>query len=139
MNRNTTILVFLLALLPALMNAQSEEIISKNKIASQTTYEYFIEEGLKDPLVERIEKYDRSGNMTEEKEMNKLGEVRSWMKYKFDAEGNKVEETVLDSKGKLEERFEWIYKDGLVVEKKYYDHKDRLAKRKEYKYEYRSQ
>lgn len=139
MNRNATIIVFVLAMLPALGYAQSEEIISKKKIASQTVYEYFIEEGIKNPVIERIEKYDRSGNMTEEKEMNKLGEVRLWVRYKYDAEGNKVEETILNIRGGQEERLEWIYKDGLVVEKKYYDHKDRLVKRKEYKYEYRSE
>ncbi|MDF1572734.1 MAG: hypothetical protein P1P82_14090 [Bacteroidales bacterium] len=139
MNRNSTIIAFVLAILPAFGYAQSEEIISKNKITSQTVYEYFIEEGMKKPVIERIEKYDRSGNMTEEKEMNKLGEVRLWVRYKYDAEGNKVEETILNIRGGQEERFEWIYKGGLVVEKKYYDHKDRLVKRKEYKYEYRSE
>lgn len=122
-----------------MMHAQSEEIISKNKVASQTVYEYFIEEGLKKPVVERIEKYDKSGNLIEEKEMNKEGEVKRWIKYKFDADRNKVEETNLNIRGGQEERIEWIYKDGLVTEKKYYDHKDRLVKRKEYKYEYRSE
>lgn len=139
MNFSRYILAMAFALAPALMVAQGEEIIREKKIASQTVYEYFIEEGLKDPLVERIEKYDRSGNMIEEKEMNKEGEVRLWMKYKYDVQGNKVEETILNVRGGQEERFEWIYKDGLVVEKKYYDHKDRLVKRKEYKYEYRSE
>lgn len=126
-------------LVPVMMHAQNEAIISKNKVASQTVYEYFIEEGLKKPVVERIEKYDKSGNLIEEKEMNKEGEVKKWMKYKFDADRNKVEETILNIRGGQEERIEWIYKDGLVTEKKYYDHKDRLVKRKEYKYEYRSE
>lgn len=129
----------MLILAPAFVHGQSEAIISKQNIASQTVYEYFIEEGLKDPVVERIEKYDKNGYMIEEKEMNKEGEVKVWMKYKYDADGNKVEETILNIRGGQEERTEWIYKDGLVVEKKYYDHKDRLVKRKEYKYEYRSE
>lgn len=139
MNWNTKILFCILALVPAFVHAQSEEIISKNKVASQTVYEYFIEEGLKDPVVERIEKYDKKGNLIEEKEMNKEGEVKTWMKYKFDADGNKVEEIILNIRGGQEERVEWTYKEGLVIEKKYYDHKDRLVKRKEYKYEYRSE
>jgi len=139
MNRKLYIIAFVLAMLPALGYAQGEDLISKKKIASQTVYEYFIEEGIKNPVIERIEKYDKSGNMTEEKEMNKEGEVRLWMKYKYDAAGNKVEETIMNIRGGQEERFEWIYKDGLVVEKKYFDHKDRLVKRKEYKYEYRSE
>lgn len=139
MNRNKNILVGMLFLVPALLHAQSEELISKKNIASQTVYEYFIEEGLKDPVVERIEKYDKNGYLIEEKDLNKEGEVKDWMKYKYDAAGNKVEETILNIRGGQEERTEWIYKDGLVVEKKYYDHKDRLVKRKEYKYEYRSE
>ena len=41
--------------------------------------------------------------------------------------------------GNQVERFEWIYKDDLVVEKKYYDDRDRLAKRKEYRFNYREE
>lgn len=139
MNWNKCVSVGILLLVPAFLFAQSEEIIRSKNIVSQTVYEYFIEEGLKDPVVERIERYDTDGNMIEEKEMNKEGEVREWMKYTYDTEGNKVEETILNIRGGQEERIEWIYKDGLVVEKKYYDHKDRLVKRKEYKYKTRSE
>jgi hypothetical protein len=139
MNWKKYIPICTLLLLPAFIFAQDEEIIRAKKITSQTVYEYFIEEGMKDPVVERIERYDEAGNMIEEKEMNKEGDIRDWMKYKYDDKGNKVEETKINIRGGQEERIEWIYNDGLVVEKKYYDHKDRLVKRKEYKYEYRSE
>ncbi len=139
MNWNKSVSAGILLLVPAILFAQSEEIIRSKNIVSQTVYEYFIAEGFKDPVVERIERYDTDGNMIEEKEMNKEGDIREWMKYKYDAAGNKVEETTINVRGGQEERIEWIYKDGLVVEKKYYDHKDRLVKRKEYKYETRSE
>ena len=71
--------------------------------------------------------------------MNKEGEIKSWLKYKYDDAGNKIEETIMNIRGGQEERIVWIFKDGLPVEKEYYDHKDRLVKRKEYKYEYRSE
>ena len=129
----------LFASMSLMLNAQDEAVLSAKKVKSQTVYEYFIEEGLKKPVIEKIEFYDAKGRIVELKELNKEGEIKSWQKFKYDEAGNKVEETIMNIRGGQEERTVWIYKDGLVVEKEYYDHKDRLVKRKEYKYEYRSE
>lgn len=129
--------ILILFFVPVLTFSQGKKTIKSNQLASKTVYEYFIEEGIKDPIIEMIEVYDAEGNVIELKEFNSEGDIKNWQTFKFDEDENKIEETSLNSKGKVLERIEWVYKDGLVVEKKYFDQKDRLVKRKEIKYEYR--
>lgn len=129
----------LFCILPFVSYAQGRKTVEKKGIVEQTVYEYFVADGLSKPVVEEIINYDEEGNISEHQVFNKYGEYKSWEKFRYDEDGNKVEEIILDGSGKQEERFEWIYKDGLVVEKKYYDDRDRLAKRKEYKFSYRDQ
>jgi len=139
MHLKTVLLCLLAALVPALSVAQGSKTLKRNKIESQTVYEYFIEEGLKDPVVEQIERYDADGNLIEQKQFNKEGDIKDWQIFKYDTAGNKTEEITMDMRGNQDERVVWIYDGDLVVEKKYYDHKDRLVKRKEYKYTYREE
>ncbi len=132
-------LVIGLILLGNSLFAQSEKTIRNHNIKSQTVYEYFVAEGIKEPQVEKSELYDRQGNVIELKEYNKDGLLDKWQKYTYDEFNNKVEEISYDAKGKIEERIVWVYKNDLVTEKLYYDQKDRLVKKKEYKYEYQDQ
>ncbi|MCF8226779.1 MAG: hypothetical protein K9J30_12950 [Bacteroidales bacterium] len=127
--------LFLLLTVPETF-CQSRKTIENKGIIKQTVYEYFIGEGLKDPVVEMVEQYDTTGRVIETKVFNKEGKIKEWKQYRYNSEGEKTEEVTLDGKGRTEEREVWVYKDGLVIEKKYYDHKDRLYKRKEYRYEY---
>jgi hypothetical protein len=116
---------------------QSTKIIKEKKIASQSIYEYFVEEGIDEPLLESYEKYDEAGNLLEIKELNSKGEVKLWEKYVYNEEGNVVEEILLDAKGRVESKEKSIYSDGLRIEKQYYNKKDKLVKRKVYEYEFR--
>ena len=116
---------------------QSTKIIKEKKIASQSIYEYFVEEGIDEPLLESYEKFDEQGNLLEIKELNNKGEVKSWQKYVYDEEGKVVEEIFLDSKGRVESKEKSIYSDGLRIEKQFYNKKDKLVKRKVYEYEFR--
>ncbi len=116
---------------------QSTEIIKEKKIASQSIYEYFVEEGIDEPLLESYEKFDEQGNLLEIKELNNKGEVKSWQKYVYDEEGRVVEEIFFDSKGRVESKEKSIYSDGLRIEKQFYNKKDKLVKRKVYEYEFR--
>lgn len=129
--------LLLLFIFPVLCSAQGKKTIKNLHLKSQTVYEYFIAEGLKDPVIESIEVYDSTGNVIEFKEFSSEGDIKNWQTFKYDENDNKIEETTFDNKGRIEERIEWIYKNELVVEKKYFDHKNRLTKRKEYKYAYR--
>jgi hypothetical protein len=123
--------------MPVLIFSQCQKTIRNKQLASKTVYEYFVEEGIKDPVIETIEVFDVEGNVVELKEFNSDGDIKNWQTFKFDVDDNKIEELILDEKGKVLERITWAYKDDLVVEKKYFDKKNRLFKRKEYKYEYR--
>ncbi len=127
--------IFMLLAAPIL--GQSKKIIKEKKIASQSIYEYFVEEGIDEPLLESYEIFDTAGNLLEIKELNNKGEVKLWQKYVYDEAGNVVEEIFLDAKGRLESREKSFYSDGLREEKLFYNKKDKLVKRKVYEYEFR--
>ena len=140
MKIKTSVWIMLTCLIAAVagnVNGQGAKTIKDKKIASITVYEYFVEEGMDEPLVESIEKYDENGNLTEIKELNNKGEVKRWETYSYNEEGKVVEEVFLDSKGRVESTEKSIYSDGLRVEKQYYNNKGKLVKRKVYEYVYR--
>ncbi len=140
MNVKTGVLLLLTGtfmLLAGPILGQSTKTIKEKKIASQSIYEYFVEEGIDEPLLESYEKYDEAGNLLEIKELNSKGEVKLWQKYVYNEEGNVVEEILLDAKGRVESKEKSIYSDGLRIEKQYYNKKDKLVKRKVYEYEFR--
>jgi len=120
------------------ISGQSSKKIAEKKISKVTVYEYFIADGMSDPVVEKEESYDENGNLIEFKEYNKVGKVKTWEKFKYNENNDEVEVQVLDEKGRQEERVEYSYDGNFVIEKRYFDNKDRLVKRKEYKYEYRN-
>jgi len=117
---------------------QSTTIIKEKKIATRTVQEYFIDEGMDEPVVESIEKFNESGDVIEIQEFNSRGEVKLWEKYAYDNEGRVVEEIFLDAKGRVERTEKSTYSDGLRIEKQYYNNRDKLYKRKVYEYEYRN-
>lgn len=129
---STIILIFMAA---GLMG-QSKKIIREKGIKSMTVNEYFIEEGMNEPVVETIEKYNEEGELIEIQEFNKRGEVKLWEKYAYDKDGNLVEEIFLDEKGRVTITEKNIYKDNLRVEKQYINNRGRLVKKKLYVYEY---
>ncbi|MFO7935102.1 MAG: hypothetical protein R6U78_13605 [Bacteroidales bacterium] len=127
----------ILVSLPAVLSAQSKKTIREKGIIQQTVHEYFLGEGMDEPVVELIEKYNEEGEVIEIREFNKRGEIKKWEKYGYDEEGNLVEEVFLDEKGKATRTEKSFYKDGLRVEKHFFDQRGRLFKKKEYLYEYR--
>lgn len=129
-------MVLLLAV-TAYATGQSKKTIREAGIESITVQEYFIAEGMDEPVVESVEKFNKDGELVEIKEFNKRGEVKNWERYVYDSEGNLVEEIFLDEKGLVTESEKNIYKDGLRIEKQFYNKKGNLYKKKEYQYEYR--
>lgn len=126
-----------LALISAPLMGQSAKTIREKKIVSLTVNEYFLEEGMDEPVIESIEHYDAEGNLLEIKEFNSEGDIKLWEKYSYDEEGNLVETQFFNTRGKLESKEINVYSDGLRVEKLYYNNKDKLVKRKVYEYEFR--
>lgn len=139
MNKATDICFWALALalISAPLMGQSAKTIREKKIASRTVQEYFIDEGMDQPVIESIEKYDAMGNLLEIKEFNSKGDIKLWEKYSYDEDGNVVEALFFNARGKLESKEISVYSDGLRVEKQYYNNKDKLVKRKVYEYEFR--
>lgn len=120
-----------------LVSGQGKKTIRERKIASITVQEYFVKEGMDEPVVESVETYDENGELIEIQEFNKKGEIKKWEKYGYDEEGNLVEEVFLDEKGRITRTEKTIFEDGLRVERQFYDNKGRLYKKKAYLYEYR--
>lgn len=119
-----------------LVHAQSEEVLKEHRVRKQVVEEYFLSEGLTEPVVEQREMYDTLGRLVEVQEYTKEGDLDDWERYRYDVNGDMVEEFELDADGEQEERKVYIYRDRLLIRKEYYDHKDRLYKKKEYVYEY---
>jgi hypothetical protein len=116
---------------------QGKKTIAEKGIVSRTVEEYFIGEGMNEPVVESVEKYNEKGELTELRELNRKGDVKKWERYVYDEKGNLVEEVFLDQRGKVERTERTIYEDGLKTEKHYLDQKGNLYKKKVYVYEYR--
>ena len=135
--KKTLALLGILMMVAGTVAAQGTKTIKAKKISSLTVNEYFLEEGEDDPVVESIERYDQEGELVEVKEMNRKGDVKKWEKYVYDGEGNLVEEQFLDVKGRVTKSEKNIYKDGLRIEKQYYNTRDQMYKKKVYEYEYR--
>ena len=117
--------------------AQSSKTIQEKQIASRTVQEYFIEEGMDEPIIESIERFNANGDLEELKEYNKKGDVKRWEKYAYDENGKLVEEVFLDAKGRIDRIERTIYADGLKQEKQYFNSREVPYKRKVYEYEYR--
>ena len=137
MKNRILILLGILVMLAGAASAQGTKTIKEKKIAVKTVNEYFIEEGLDEPVVESIERYNEQGELVELKEMNRKGEIKRWERYGYDKEGNLVEEQFLDAKGRITETEKNLYKDGLRIEKQYFNSRDKLYKKKVYVYEFR--
>lgn len=120
-----------------LLSGQGKKTIREKQIESITVHEYFLEEGIEEPLVESVEKYNEDGELVELQEFNKRGGVKKWEKFIYDDDGNLVEQQFLDEKGRIDRSEKNIYKDDLRVEKHFFDEKGRLYKKKAYLYEYR--
>ena len=141
MNVETRVLFLLICALHFVsgpLSGQSTEIIKEKKIVTRTVQEYFIGEGMDEPVVESIERFNERGDLIEIKEFNSKGEIKLWEKYSYDSEGNVVEEVFLDARGRTERTEKSVYSDGLRIEKQYFNNKDKLYKRKVYEYEYRN-
>ncbi len=123
-------------LLAVVLMGQSAETIKEKKILSTTVYEYFIEEGLDEPMLESLENFNDQGMLIEVKEFDNKGDVKRWEKYVYNEEDKVIEEIFLDAKGRIESREKSIYSDGLRTEKQFYNNKDKLVKRKVYEYEF---
>lgn len=130
------ITILMLAAASQLALSQSKKTLRNKGVSVIKTYEQDIIQGEKSMLIEKEEYFNKDGELIEEKEISEKGRIKSWVKYELDEGGNVLVETHLSDGGKQELRLEYTYVNGLRVEKRYYDDRNRLYKKKEYKYEY---
>jgi len=131
------IILSLLAFTLVSFGQDKKEVIEKG-IQVKRNYELNIANGDKEPSLEKEEYYNFRGDLVEIKEFTDAGKnISIWFKYKYDPQGNLIEEIELNSKGETKERFEYKYENGLKTEKLYFDNKNRLSKKKIFKYELR--
>jgi hypothetical protein len=123
-------------LLVSSLYGQSSKQIREMGIKSQTVLEVFIEEGMDQPVIEKKEIYDIRGNIIEIIEYNKNGDITNWQKFEYDEDENITSEIQLDDKGKVTSRIRTVYENQLKTEKQYFDSRDRMYKKKIYKYDY---
>jgi len=116
---------------------QSKKTIREKGITSCTVEEYFIEEGMDEPVIESIEQFEENGELVELQEFNKRGDLKKWEKYVYNDDGELVEEVFLDAKGRVTRTEKTIYDDDIKIEKHFFNNKGYLTKKKVYKYEYR--
>ena len=116
--------------------AQGRKTVKEKGILSVTVEEYFLEEGMKEPVVESFERFNEDGERIELKEYNKRGEIKKWEQYVYDGKGQLIEEKFLDDRGKVVRTEKSVFTDGLRTEKFFYDQRGRLFKKKVYVYEY---
>lgn len=131
-----TLMICMVVGLSAALNGQDRKDIRDAGIVSVTVNEYFLEEGLDEPQVESIERFNEDGEVIELQEFNKRGEVTRWEKYSYDEDRNLIEEVFLNARGKVTSTEKSIYKEGFRVEKHYFNERDKLYKKKVYVYEY---
>ena len=132
-----TLMICMMMGLAVVMNGQDRKDIRDAGIVSVTVNEYFLEEGLDEPLVESIEKFNEDGEVIEIQEFNKRGEVTRWEKYSYDEDRNLIEEVFLNARGKVTRTEKSIYEEGFRVEKQYFNEREKLYKKKVYVYEYK--
>ncbi len=131
--KNLLLIIFGLLFSTALFSQSKQQIKSK-KITSTTIYEQRLDKGIDDKYVIEELKYDTEGRLVELKEISRKGEIKLWVKYTFDANGNQIEELTLDMRGEIEKREVTHYDGNLRVYKEYFDAKGRMYKKKTYAY-----
>jgi hypothetical protein len=132
------VIAFVFILVSVVAFGQDRKEVIEKGIQVKRNYELDIAKGAKEPHIEKEEVYNFRGDLIEIKEYSEEGKVVSlWFRYKYDNQGNLIEEEELNSKGEIKERYEYKYENGLKTEKLYYDNKGRLFKKKIYKYELR--
>jgi YD repeat-containing protein len=134
----TSLIILALILVSLISNGQDKKEVIEKGIQVKRNYGLDIANGDKEPSLEKEEFYNFRGDLVEVKDYTDNGKTLSgWTKYKYDSQGNLIDEQELTSKGEQKERFEYKYEDGLKTEKLFYDPKNRLTKKKIFKYELR--
>jgi hypothetical protein len=137
MLKKLIIISFILIATNAFSQNKKSEVIQLG-IETKRYYEQDIKNGDTEPTLYKEEFFNFRGELIETKEYSKKdNKITLWFKYKYDHEGNLIEEKELNEKGVQKSRTVDKFEKGYRVERLYYDDKDRLIKKRVYKYDLR--
>jgi hypothetical protein len=138
MNMKPFLITLSLIVITLISYGQDKKEVIEKGIQVKRNYGLNIENGDKEPILEKEEFYNFRGDLIEVKDYTDDGKTLSnWTKYKYDSQGELIEEQELNPKGDQKSRLEYKYENGLKTEKLFYDNKNRLTKKKIFKYELR--
>ena len=129
--------ILLLFLLPGQAAwAQSKKTIIEKGIHVKTTYKQDFEEGEKNRVLDKVETFNEKGELVDLKVYDRAGKyAKDWFQYKYNSDGELIEEVEYDSKQKFKERTVYKYSNGLKISKEVFDEKERLSKQTTYEYQ----
>lgn len=105
--KRLAILFFLLS--SFYLSAQSKKDLRENKILSETTYTTSYENGKEVSYKDTYTVYDKNGNVIEETEYAKNGDIKRKETNKYNANNDKTEEVVFDGKDKTTTKTVFYY------------------------------
>ena len=88
--------------------------------------------------IDKIETFNDKGELVDLKNYDSAGKyAKDWFQYKYDTDGNLIEEVEYDSKENFKKRTLYKYSNGLEISKEEFDEKGRLSKQTTYEYQYK--
>lgn len=118
--------------------AQTQNTIIEKGILIKTTYKQDLEDGDKEKRIDKIETFNDKGELVDLKNYDSAGKyAKDWFQYKYDTDGNLIEEVEYDSKQNFKKRTLYKYSNGLEISKEEFDEKGRLSKQTTYEYQYK--
>ena len=142
-NRNKLFFLFGIVLMSFLMLeqtawAQSKKTRIEKGILVKTTYKQDLEDGDKKRILDKVETYNKNGELVDLKIYDRAGKyAKDWFQFKYNIKGELIEKVEYDSKQKLKERTVYKYSKGLRISKEVFDDKERLSKKTTYEYQFK--
>jgi antitoxin component YwqK of YwqJK toxin-antitoxin module len=121
----------LLIVLATVVSAQKPD--KDKKIRSIIVYQEKYDNLISKKYKELEQYYDSRGNLLEEITY-KQGKITTHFKYEYDSDDNKNREEEFDPSGKMIEFSEYIYENGLRIEKTVYYPNRKIKSKKIYQY-----
>ena len=118
--------------------AQSKKTRIEKGILVKTTYKQDLEDGDKKRILDKVETYNKNGELVDLKIYDRAGKyAKDWFQFKYNIKGELIEKVEYDSKQKLKERTVYKYSKGLRISKEVFDDKERLSKKTTYEYQFK--
>ena len=88
-------LIILIAFVSINLTGQSKSEVINKGIETVKVYEQRLDKGFDDKYLVEETTYDASGRIIEIKETGRKGIIKKWEKYKYDKDGNCIEDTFI--------------------------------------------